>query len=318
MSSFGTYVNVDGDTVFRDLPIQFLDALPASGLFVGDMVSLTTGAVGLYTWNGSAWVGPLGTGGGGGGAPTAAEYLVGALDGALSNERLVTDTPTVTWDLATPGQAKAGVPDAGITYPKIQAVTAAERLLGRGAAGAGQVQEISVGAGLTFSGTTLKANASGASFPLSPDDGDLFYRNDQGTLYFYRAASARWLSVQVHEFIFGATNSIATNTYFYSGMGVGFARYSNTLGHLYGFNTQLVGIACRFSIPTTCVVQVTQSGSNITGGTLTFTAQVNKTREDFFPAAVIPVDAPIAVKNTGGATGTSSCIGKIRLRRSEV
>jgi len=93
----------------RESPIRFLDALPGSGDFVGDMVSLTTGSVGVYSWDGAAWVGPFGTGGGGGGAPTTAQYLVGALDGGLSAERLVTDTAEVTWDLGTAGQAKANV-----------------------------------------------------------------------------------------------------------------------------------------------------------------------------------------------------------------
>jgi hypothetical protein len=52
--------------------------------------------------------------GGGGGAPTTAEYLVGALNGSLSNERLVTDTATVAWDLGTPGAASADVLTAGL------------------------------------------------------------------------------------------------------------------------------------------------------------------------------------------------------------
>jgi len=43
----------------------------------------------------------------GGGAPTDAQYIVGATHASLSAERVVTDTPTVTWDLATAGQAKA-------------------------------------------------------------------------------------------------------------------------------------------------------------------------------------------------------------------
>jgi hypothetical protein len=53
--------------------------------------------------------------GGGGGAPSTAQYLVGALDGGLSAERLVTDTATLTWDLTTPGQAKANVVSAPVT-----------------------------------------------------------------------------------------------------------------------------------------------------------------------------------------------------------
>lgn len=101
--------------------------------------------------------------GGGGGAPTNAEYLVGALDATLSNERLVTDTATVAWDLATGGQAKANVPDDSITYAKIQNVSGASLLLGRGAGGgAGDVQEITLGTNLSMSGTTLNASGGGA------------------------------------------------------------------------------------------------------------------------------------------------------------
>jgi hypothetical protein len=42
-----------------------------------------------------------------GGAPVNAEYIVGSLNGTLTNERVLTDTATVTWDLSTAGQAKA-------------------------------------------------------------------------------------------------------------------------------------------------------------------------------------------------------------------
>ena len=52
---------------------------------------------------------------GGGGAPDDAEYLVGSSNGDLTAERVVTSTATVTWDLATPSQAKANVPDASTT-----------------------------------------------------------------------------------------------------------------------------------------------------------------------------------------------------------
>ena len=45
--------------------------------------------------------------GGGGGAPTTADYLVKTANGSLSAERVVTDTSTITWDWGTSGQAKA-------------------------------------------------------------------------------------------------------------------------------------------------------------------------------------------------------------------
>lgn len=81
-------------------------------------------------------------GGGGGSAPVDASYLVGAANGTLTSERVVTDTATVEWDLATAAQAKAQVPDGAITYAKIQDISATDKLLGRSTAGAGDVEEI--------------------------------------------------------------------------------------------------------------------------------------------------------------------------------
>lgn len=46
-----------------------------------------------------------------------------------------------------------------VTYAKIQNVTTS-RLLGRGTAGGGDVQEITIGSGLTLTGTTLSASSS--------------------------------------------------------------------------------------------------------------------------------------------------------------
>ena len=61
---------------------------------------------------------------GGVGAPTTAQYVVAALDGTLSAERLLTNTATVTWDFATPGQAKAtAIGGSGMTHPQVLART---------------------------------------------------------------------------------------------------------------------------------------------------------------------------------------------------
>jgi hypothetical protein len=55
----------------------------------------------------------------------------------------------------------ADVNDDQITYAKVQNVSAASRLLGRGSAGgSGNVEEISMGTGITMSGTTLQISSA--------------------------------------------------------------------------------------------------------------------------------------------------------------
>jgi hypothetical protein len=63
--------------------------------------------------------------------------------------------------IAASGVTTARIGDDQVTYAKIQNVSAASRLLGRGsAAGSGDVEEITPGTGLTLSGTTLSVTAA--------------------------------------------------------------------------------------------------------------------------------------------------------------
>lgn len=48
-----------------------------------------------------------------------------------------------------------------VTYAKIQNVSATSRLLGRASSGAGDIEEITIGSGLTLTGTTLSASGGG-------------------------------------------------------------------------------------------------------------------------------------------------------------
>lgn len=60
------------------------------------------------------------------------------------------------------GSAVLTIGNSAVTYAKIQNVSAASRLLGRGSAsGAGVVQELTIGAGLLLSGTELSAVSNG-------------------------------------------------------------------------------------------------------------------------------------------------------------
>lgn len=54
-------------------------------------------------------------GGGGGGAPTGASYIVASLNGTLTNEHAVTNTSTIEWDTATAGVVTASIPNGGVT-----------------------------------------------------------------------------------------------------------------------------------------------------------------------------------------------------------
>ena len=61
------------------------------------------------------------------------------------------------------GLPTAGLVDAAVTYAKMQDVSAGSKLLGRGDSGSGDVQEITLGANLTMTGTTLAASGGGGS-----------------------------------------------------------------------------------------------------------------------------------------------------------
>mgnify|MGYP000122439633 CR=1 FL=1 len=55
------------------------------------------------------------------------------------------------------------IDNTAITYAKIQNVSAASKLIGRGDSGSGSPQEITIGSGLTMTGTTLSASGGGGS-----------------------------------------------------------------------------------------------------------------------------------------------------------
>lgn len=90
------------------------------------------------------------------------------------------------------GSQAATIPNNTVTYAKMQNVSAASRLIGRGSAsGAGDPEEITLGTGLTMTGTVLSSSGGGASVtisttpPVGPSPGDLWFNSENGTLYVY-------------------------------------------------------------------------------------------------------------------------------------
>lgn len=80
-------------------------------------------------------------GGGTGGAPDDAEYLVATAAVDLTAERVATSTATVAWDTGTAGQIKANVPDDAITNAKLRD-SAALSVIGRSANSSGDPADI--------------------------------------------------------------------------------------------------------------------------------------------------------------------------------
>lgn len=65
-------------------------------------------------------------------------------------------------DIANNAVTNTKIANDAVTYAKIQNVSAASRLLGRGSAsGAGDVEEITIGSGLSLTGTTLSTSGGG-------------------------------------------------------------------------------------------------------------------------------------------------------------
>lgn len=108
-------------------------------------------------------------------AVTATDRLLGRdTAGAGDIEELA-----VSNGLEFTGAPGIGIANDGVTYARIQNVSAASVLLGRGSAGgAGDVQEIALGTGLSMSGTTLNSsggsggNVDGDTHPSSPNVAD--------------------------------------------------------------------------------------------------------------------------------------------------
>ena len=79
-------------------------------------------------------------------------------------------TITLTGDVTGSGTGSfaATIANDAVTYAKMQNVSAASRLLGRGDSGSGDVQEITLGSGLTMTGTTLSASGGGSGDVVGP------------------------------------------------------------------------------------------------------------------------------------------------------
>ena len=126
----------------------------------GDDNSLRLGN-GVSIPNGGTWVASTGTIGGGVSDGNKGDITVSASGATWNINANAVDTAEIAANAVT----TAKITDANVTFAKLTSATAASRLLGRGsAAGAGAFQELTLGAGLTMTGTVLSASSGGGGF----------------------------------------------------------------------------------------------------------------------------------------------------------
>lgn len=153
-SGTGAPSDLTGTQVNAILP-AFTGATSGSAGAKGLVPQPIAGDEGKYLRGDGAWATVAG---GGGGAPTDADYLVRTANGSLSAERVVTDTATISFDWATAGQARANIVTNSVGNTQLRQAGALS-LVGRSANSTGNLADIAAtaasGAVLRESGSTI-------------------------------------------------------------------------------------------------------------------------------------------------------------------
>ena len=206
--------------------------------------------------------------------------------------------------------------NSAVTYAKMQSTSVPSILLGRGAGTAGVIQEITLGLGLTMTGTTLAASGGGggggftssATAPGSPLAGDRWYNTDTGvtSTYINDGNSSQWVQTAPSVSPPSAAGFGGINVQTFAASGT----YTPTPGMKYCQIECVGGGGGGGGAPATAPASVGGGGGGGSG------AYSRKT----VAAAVIGVSQPVtigaggtagnaAATNAGGAGGATSVAG---------
>lgn len=122
-------------------------------------------------------------------ANIATDSIIGRASASTGVPEVLTALPwAFTGDVTSAADANAlTIANDAVTYAKMQNVSAASRLIGRGSAsGAGDPEEITLGSGLTMTGTSLSASggsAAGSDTQVQFNDGGTAFGGDAGFVY---------------------------------------------------------------------------------------------------------------------------------------
>lgn len=156
----------------------------------------------------------------------------------------------------------------------------------------------------------------GTSFPLSPVNGDLFYRTDVDILYHYDDSRTKWLSVSEDSLNCGRTSAIAGGTIY---MRVGDATQSSTAGFRMVRNGTIIGASIENNnvLTTARDIEIRVNDSSVNSITLNIAigqsgVSVTNSNLDFSQNDIIQVVA--LPSSTGAALSNPIVVIKIAYR----
>lgn len=159
---------------------------------------------------------------------------------------------------------------------------------------------------------------SGTSFPSSPVDGQRFYHTTHKFSYIYDSSASGWLSESVFEIQYGNSVDLVSSAYAELDEQAGFATYSATIGHLFGFAVKVIGISlCQAATPGGNVtVEVWDDGAAVASSSAQLVTALQSDAIETLMSTTIASKSIISVRIAGG-TAEGPFRGIVRFRRFE-